>query len=76
MKFKHALKLKAEHAFQRVKPINQQEDKLMNEALIKRNQDLTPLSTDLTQLTNLITKITNVLDILILTPGDFDACVS
>ena len=44
-------------------------------ALIKRNQDLTPTPNEQTQLLNLITKIQTILDNLIISPGDFDACV-
>lgn len=46
----------------------------MNDALIKRNQDLTPTPNDITQLTNLMTSVSNCLESLILTPGDFDSC--
>ena len=59
----------------RAKPAPAQDEKQMNDELMKRSQDLTPLPADLTKLTNLVTKIANVLDVLIVTPGDFDACV-
>lgn len=64
----------AEHAFPRVKPVSAQEEKAFNDALIKRNQDLTPSSNEQTQLLNSITKIQAILDNLIISPGDFDAC--
>lgn len=64
----------AEQSFPRVKSISQVEDKAFNDALIKRNQDLTPKDQEQTQLTNLITKIQTILDNLVVTPGDFDSC--
>ena len=46
------------------------------QALVKKNQDLTPSQAEQTALTNLVTKIQTVLDGLIVSPGSFDACVS
>lgn len=66
--------IQAEHAFQRVKPVNAQDEKALNDALVKRSQDLTPTSNEQTQLLNLITKIQNILDNITVSPGDFDAC--
>jgi interleukin enhancer-binding factor 2 len=66
--------IQTEHAFPRVKPISETEDKSLNDALVKRNQDLTPPANEQTQLLNLITKIQAVLDNIVLAPGDFDAC--
>ena len=43
---------------------------------MKRNQDLTPSQAEQTAVTNLVTKIQGVLDGLIVSPGNFDACVS
>lgn len=66
--------IQVEHSFPRVKPIAPQEDKSFSDALIKRNQDLTPTANEQTYLLNLITKVQNIMDNLILSPGDFDAC--
>lgn len=57
-----------------MKPASTAEEKALTEALIKRNQDLTPTPNEQTQLLNLITKIQTILDNLIISPGDFDAC--
>ncbi len=46
------------------------------QALVKKNQDLTPSQAEQTALSNLVTKIQTVLDNLIVSPGSFDACVS
>ena len=46
------------------------------QALTKRNTDLTPSQTEQTAITNLVNKIQAVLDGLIVSPGNFDACVS
>ena len=46
------------------------------QALVKKNQDLTPSQAEQTALSNLVTKIQTVLDGLIVSPGSFDACVS
>lgn len=43
---------------------------------MKRNTDLTPSQTEQTAITNLVNKIQAVLDGLIVSPGNFDACVS
>ena len=42
---------------------------------MKRNTDLTPSQTEQTAITNLVNKIQAVLDGLIVSPGNFDACV-
>jgi hypothetical protein len=44
-------------------------------AIMKRNLDMSPNSNDNAQLLNLINKIQTVLDNLVVSPGDFDACV-
>lgn len=66
--------VQAERSFQRVKPVSPQDDILLNDALIKRNQDLTPADEDMASLLSLVTQTQTILDNLILTPGDFDAC--
>jgi hypothetical protein len=43
---------------------------------MKRNQDLTPSQAEQTAVTNIVNKIQAVLDGLIVSPGNFDACVS
>ena len=43
---------------------------------MKRNTDLTPSQTEQTAITNLVNKIQAVLDGLIVSPGNFEACVS
>jgi interleukin enhancer-binding factor 2 len=67
--------IQAEHSFQRVKPVSLEEEKLFNDALIKKNQDLTPNAQDMGLLSNLLTQIQTVFDNLILVPDDFDACL-
>lgn len=42
---------------------------------MKRNLDMSPNSNDNAQLLNLINKIQTILDNLVVSPGDFDACV-
>jgi hypothetical protein len=44
-------------------------------AIMKRNLDMSPNSNDNAQLLNLINKIQTILDNLVVSPGDFDACV-
>jgi len=46
------------------------------QALIKRNEDLTPSQSEQTAVTNLVNRVQAVLDGLIVAPGPFDACVS
>lgn len=66
--------IQSENAFQRVKPEKPVDEKQLNDALIKRNQDLTPTANEQSHLLNLVTKIQATLDNIILSPGDFDAC--
>jgi len=64
----------AEPAFPPVKTPDEKDDKIFTDALVKRNQDLTPSQAEQTSLSNLVTKIQTVLDGLIVSPGSFDAC--
>jgi len=42
---------------------------------MKRNLEMSPNSNDNAQLLNLINKIQTILDNLVVSPGEFDACV-
>ena len=68
--------IKCESFFPRVKPAPAHDDKNLNDALIKRNQDLTPTPNEQTYLLNLLGQVQSMLDNLVLSPGDFEACVS
>lgn len=45
------------------------------QALVRRNQDLTPSATEQTSITALVTKVQGVLDGLIVAPDSFDSAV-
>lgn len=45
------------------------------QALVKRNQELTPTGVDQTSITGLVTKLQNVIDALIVAPDSFEAAV-
>ena len=66
----------AEPAFPPVRSIPTQVEESFHQALLKRNGDLTPSEKEQNAITNLVSKIQTVLDTLIVSPGNFDACVS
>lgn len=61
-----------EPTFPRVKPMA--DETAFTNALMKRNQDLTPTQKEHTAVLNLVTKLQTVLDRIVITPGSFDAC--
>lgn len=46
------------------------------QALLKRNQDLSPTAHEQTVIANLVAKVQAVLDNLVVAPGEFNNCVS
>ena len=66
----------AEPAFPPVRSIPATVEESFHQALIKRNGDLTPSEKEQNAITALVSKIQTVLDTLIVSPGNFDACVS
>ena len=66
----------AEPAFPPVRTAQSGVEEAFHGALLKRNGDLTPSEKEQNAITNLVTKIQTVLDTLIVSPGNFDACVS
>merc|ERR1719412_2477481 len=64
----------AEPAFPPVRTIPGQVEEAFQTALLKRNGDLTPSEKEQNAITNLVSKIQTVLDTLIVSPGNFDAC--
>ena len=66
----------AEPAFPPVRTVPSQTEEAFSQALIKRNGDLSPSEKEQNAINNLVTKVQTVLDTLIVSPGNFDACVS
>ena len=66
----------AEPAFPPVRSAQSGFEEAFHGALLKRNGDLTPSEKEQNAISNLVTKIQTVLDTLIVSPGNFDACVS
>jgi len=64
----------AEPAFPPVRTIPSHVEEAFEAAILKRNQDLTPSEKETNAINNLVTKIQGVLDTLIVSPGNFDAC--
>jgi len=64
----------AEPAFPPVRTIPTQVEEAFHQALLKRNGDLTPSEKEQNAIINLVSKIQGVLDTLIVSPGNFDAC--
>lgn len=60
--------VQCEAAFQRVKPIPEDKEKDLAEALIKKNTELTPSTTEQAAVLSLVTKISTVLDNLTVAP--------
>ncbi|XP_076034716.1 interleukin enhancer-binding factor 2 homolog isoform X2 [Oratosquilla oratoria] len=62
-----------ESAFPRVKTAP--DESAFQQALLKRNADLSPTAQEQAAVLNLVTKIQGVMDNLIVDPGNFDACI-
>jgi len=63
----------SESSFPRV--TEELDDKAFSEALVKRNQDLTPSAAEQTSITALVTKLQGVIDGLVVAPDTFEAAV-
>lgn len=62
-----------ESAFPRV--TEEVDDKALSEALVKRNQDLSPSATEQTAVTALVNKLQTAIDALIVAPNTFESAV-
>lgn len=65
----------AESSFPKVVNQSTTDETNLTNALLKRNQDLTPTAAEQAALTNLVSKVQTCLDNLVVAPGEFNTCV-